>query len=326
MLARPVGNAPEASVLGIAPWRGGFVAITRAREVVAWAAGRWGAPLPLSGLAVRVCAAGETVVAVSSAGEAWLIAAGADNADGPVDLTILCTFDVISNVSEVAIWNGRLAVGSWDGVLAVYALAGLTTNASPHAIIETTGKVTALAASPGMLAVACEASVCVIDTALKRIASKRLGCCATVLALSSSGVFIGLINGRVHFEHFNDPDESFIFNAHCEATADEKVFYPVTAMCVAPAEAGPSEGSPELFTAGFNGRVIRWDTAGKRSKGSVLSASGAVTRFFTCNGHVYALQERNAPTTAVTSTSCTDSGYTHEPFGVVLQSAYNEAL
>lgn len=158
--------------------------------------------------------------------------------------------------------------------------------------------VTAAAVCGERIAVAFEKVLKIYDLSLVERLSKTMPCNINAIALTEQGMYVGLISGRIHFEHFTDSDESFIFNAHTEVQGGERVLHSVNSLYF----------GDFLYSAGSNGRIYRWDVAGRKCAGSVFSCGSNIRKFLIHEGWIYAILEDVLDSKSVGRVVCTRLG------------------
>lgn len=141
--------------------------------------------------------------------------------------------------------------------------------------------ISAAASDNGKTAIAFENILKLYDSSFSEILSKTMPCNINTVVLTQQGVYMGLISGKIHFEHFTDSDESFIFNAHTETKNEEKTFHSVNQLCL----------NDFLYSAGSDGKIYKWNVASRRYITSVFSCGSNIKKFLIHANCLYVLPE-----------------------------------
>lgn len=222
-------------------------------------------------IANKICICGEWLVAVSLAGEGFIL---------NKDLNIVSTFVAIEGVSGLAFYSDDLVISSWSRGVALYKFITNETGCPSLRLewIKTSKyRATTLVVACDRIAVGLENLLVLMDFTGKELLRKRVSHSVTALVFTECGIFIGMISGKIQFEHFTKKDESFVFNAHYEIKEDEKIFYPVTLL----------HYDGFLYSSGFDGRISKWDVKSKRSLGSLCRLEFKLESFLIKDEYTY---------------------------------------
>ncbi|KAI4291433.1 hypothetical protein PAPHI01_0707 [Pancytospora philotis] len=276
-------------------------------------------------LITRVAAAGELIACAAASGRIYML----DH-----NLEQVQEVGAVALPSALAVASDMLLVGSWSKMLAGVRMPGRipqsvaaareqqggtdckenendqhsTSTAKdggqslgaplPECVLEfvkmANSRITALAAAGGRIAVGTERMLKVYDTEFREVLAKPVLSAVTALAFSPNGVFAGLISGKIHFESFASPDDSFLFNAHSELLADKRLFHSITHLVY----------DDYLYSAGTDGKICKWDTVNKTRSAVVLSSGLSIKKFLPQKAHVYALVEDLARDSGVSMVVC----------------------
>lgn len=247
----------------------------------------------------KLCSHGDSIVCGSATGVVYIL--------GP-DLALLDSFSLfpgICCIKPIRPEGDTLFIGSWDSMAAIVVrneACGRCEENRPNDvgdghkstkmgdgrpaysikfIKKTRQRISSADCGDGRIAIAFENALVVYDASFNSIFTKAVPCCINTAVLARSGIFLGLINGRILYEDFKDPDESFMFNAHAEMKEDEKILHSVNEICY--------DGL--LYSAGSNGKIIKWDVQNKKCMATLFSAEKSVKKFICTEKFLYAIVE-----------------------------------
>lgn len=179
--------------------------------------------------------------------------------------------------------NGeRAAVATTQGVV-IYEPQG--TGVVPLQIQIGTGSLpTALDFTRDKLCICHGCILSILDCDFKEIYRKEFTACINTVSLNGDRVAVGLIDGRIHYEDVQRPDEAFTFNSHMRVTGTSRLHCPVMHV----------ELGETLLSGGYDGRVIKWDVDGKKQVLVPFECEGFVRKFVAQGNELYSVVELGA--------------------------------
>lgn len=226
-------------------------------------------------MAYKLAVSSKLLVAVALNGEAYIL---------NEDFQLVHVFKTIEWVSSLAIAHSHLLVSSWACGVCLYRFPShenIDEKAKPIPVLlwikKSTKRVTASAIDESRIAVSLENTLVFMDLTGNEIFKKDLSCNITSLKLTAVGIFIGLNSGKIHYEHFTNKEESFIFNAHYELAQEKKIFYPITDL----------HYDGYLYSSGIDGRINKWSIEKKRHIGCLGKFDSSVDKFLVLAESIY---------------------------------------
>lgn len=214
---------------------------------------------------------------------------------------IVDTIPGLRNAHMLSSSDGKVFVGTTDNTIMI--LQRNKARDSSHmfdliSVKKTSKTLTAIYSDKTGTALAFENSLVLLDSNMREIYSKEFTSNINSMCFSGESLVVGTIGGRIHYENIRDFEESFVFNSHAKSQNTVKVNFPVTGVYLdaTPDEAQNENGQKhsELISAGYDGRLARWDLASRRLIDSIENLGERFIRKIVVeNGKAYCLIENH---------------------------------
>lgn len=144
-----------------------------------------------------------------------------------------------------------------------------------------TKHITVVQTCNNMHLLAFEDVVKVFDSSFECIFTKSFSGVVNAAILKEEGFFVGLINGKIHYENFRDPFESFVFNAHFLNKDDARVYHSTNCLWY----------DGYLYSGGSDGKICKWNVDKRCLECVLLNSDMNVQQLVLSNGYIFAIFE-----------------------------------